>query len=235
MEAARRAGRIIGLLIVVQIVGSALVNFVLEAPLFGTAGFLASAASHSRQIGLAVFVSLIIEALWVGIAITAFPISYPRARTLTLWFVAVAVVVLAVAVLENACVMSMVSVSEAYANASTTEREQFQALRVIAASARNWAHYMGRIFDGVAAFLFYAVQYRLALVPRVIAGFGLIAVPLMIAGLMMPFFDHDVIFPLLAPLGFSQLILAAWLITKGFRDPEVAGIEPADVRHRDRK
>jgi len=34
----------------------------------------------------------------------------------------------------------------------------------------------------------------------------------------MPLFGHDVMFPLLAPLGLIQLILAVWLIARGLRD-----------------
>ena len=160
MESAIRAGRIIGVLIIIQMVGGVMVNFVLEAPLFGTPGFLVNAASHSQQIGLAVVLGLILEASWVGIAITAFPVFYQRSRTLTLWFFALAVVVLAVAVVENAAVMSMVSVSQAYAKASTAQREQLETVRVVVASARNWPHFLARIFDGLTLFVLYAVLYR---------------------------------------------------------------------------
>lgn len=220
MGAASRAGRIIGILIILQMIGGVVVNFVLEAPLFDAPGFLVNAASHSRQIGLAALLGLTMEALWIGIAITAFPILYPRAQTMALGLLAFAVVVLAVAAVENAGVMSMVSVSETYDKASAVEREQLQAVRVVVASARNWAHYMGRILDGVAIFVFYAALYRLTLIPRALAGFGLIAVALMITGVAMPFFGHGVVFPMLAPLGVSQLILAVWLIAKGFREAQ---------------
>jgi len=147
---------------------------------------------------------------------------------MALWFVALAVVVLAVAVVENAAVMSMVSLSEAYANASAVEREQLQTVRVVVASARNWAHFMARIIDGGAIFVLYAVLYRCALIPRALAGFGLIAAVLMVTAVGMPIFGHDVVFPMLAPLGLSQLILAVWLITKGFRVQPGPGIEPRD-------
>lgn len=228
MKAAIRAGRIIGVLIILQMIGAPIVNFVLEAPLFDPPGFLVNAASHARQIGLAAVLGLIIEALWVSRAITAFPVFYQRSRTMALWFVALAGVVLAVAVVENAAVMSMVSVSEAYAKASTAGREHLEMVRVVVASARNWPHYLGRIFGGVTIFVLYAVLYRFALVPRALAGFGLIAALLEVTGVAMPFFGHGVVFPLLAPLGLCQLILAVWLITKGFRGQPGLGIEPRD-------
>jgi hypothetical protein len=218
MEAARRAGRIIGTLIVIQMIAGFIVNFTLEAPLFGTPGFLVNAAPHSLQIGLAALLGLATEALWVGIAITAFPIFWPRAPAMALWLLALAAVVLAAAVAENAGVMSLVSFSQAYAKAPAAGREQLEAVRVIVSSARNWAHYLARIADGVTIFVFCAALFRLALVPRVVAGFGLVAAVLMLTSVGMPLFGHDVVFPMLAPLGLSQLALSLWLIARGFRD-----------------
>lgn len=90
-------------------------------------------------------------------------------RTLTLWFAALAVVLLAVAVIENAAVMSMVSL-------------------------------------------------RGLFVPRVIAGVGLVAAVLQVCSVAMPLFGHDVVFPMLAPLGLIQLVLAGWLMARGFRN-----------------
>jgi Domain of unknown function (DUF4386) len=231
MEAASRAGRIIGFLIIIQMVGGTMVNFVLEAPLFGAPGFLVNAAFHSRQIALGPLLGLITEALWVGIAVTAFPVFYQRTQTMALWFVALAVVVLAVAVVENAGVMSMVSLSEAYAKAGAAERAQLETVRVVVASARNWPHFLARIFDGVTIFVLYAVLYRFALIPRALAGFGLIAVMLQVTGVAMPLFGHDVVFPMLAPLGLSLLILAVWLIIKGFRvNPPLESNQAANPR-----
>src|SRR5579885_3229160 len=175
MAAESRAGRIIGVLFLIQMVGSAIVNFVLEAPLFGAPGFLASAAPHARQLGLAALLGLALEALWVALAVTVFPLLWRHSRAMALGLVVLSGVTLAVAVIENIGVLSMVSLSEAYTKASAVERGQLETVRVIVASARNWAHYMGRIFDGVTGFLLYAALYRFSLVPRVLAGLGLLA------------------------------------------------------------
>ncbi|HEY2679034.1 MAG TPA: DUF4386 family protein [Steroidobacteraceae bacterium] len=218
MDDGIRAGRIIGALIIMQMIFGVLLNFVLEAPLFGVPGFLVNAAHYSRQMGIAALLGLITEAIWVGIAITAFPFFHRHGRTMTLWFAALAVVGLAVAVVENAAVMSMVSLSEAYAKASALDRSQLESIRVIVASARNWPHFLARMLDGCTIFALYAILYQSALVPRMLAGFGLFASVLQVCGVAMPLFGHDVVFPMLAPLGLIQLVLAAWLMARGFRD-----------------
>ena len=214
----KRTGHIIGVLIIVQMVGAFMVNFVLEAPLFGVPGFLVNAAPHSQQIALGALLGLATEALWVAVAVTLFPIIYRGAPTIALWFVTLAAVALATAVVENAAVMSMVSVSEAYAKAGAPDRGLLDAARVVVSSARNWPHFIARMLDGCTIFVLYAALYRLALVPRVLAGFGLIAAVLQISAVGMPLFGYAVLFPMLAPLGLSQLALVSWLMAKGLRE-----------------
>jgi len=182
-----RAGRIIGVLIILQMVGSGVVNFALRSP-----------APHSRQMGLAVVLGLVTTGMLVGVAVTAFPILWPRSQTMPLWILSLAVVSLSVTVMENFALLSLTSPSD----------------------AKDWAHYLAKMLNGVTNLVFYAALYRFVLVPRVLAGFGLIAAPLMIASLAMPLFGHDVMFPLLAPMGLSQLVLALWLVTKGFPQAE---------------
>ena len=219
MSAATRAGRIVGVLTLAQMVGSGLVNFVLAAPLFGPPGYLVNAAPHSLQIAVSVLFGLVAGALPLAMAITAFPIFRQYASALALWFVALASVGLAVATLEQINVMSMLSLSEAYTAASATEREPFQGLRTVVSSARNWSHFIGLIVNGSTIFVLYTTLYRFALVPRALAAFGLAAVLLQISAVARPLFGYDIVFVMLAPLGVSQLVLALWLIAKGFREP----------------
>ena len=225
VDALARAGRVIGVLILIQMVGGFLLNFVLEAPLFGPPGFLANAAPHSQEIALGAVLGVALEALWIGIAATAFPVFYEGAQRAALCFFAVAAAILALAVVENAAVMSMVSVSEAYAKASAGDRSQLETVRVIVASGRNWVHYMARMTDGLAIVVFYAAVYQLAVIPRVLAGFGVVAAALQIIAVAMPLFHREVVFALLTPLGLCQLIVAIWLIARGFQGQPHTAIE----------
>ena len=52
---------------------------------------------------------------------------------------------------EHAGVMSMVSLSHAYANAAPGTRDRFLARCVVAVSARNWVHYLARLRSNDAA------------------------------------------------------------------------------------
>ena len=169
MRTARRAGRLVGGLIVAQMVGGVLVNFVLAAPLFGSPGFLVSAATHASQIVWSVLLGLALGALTVGIAVTICLLVRNHAPALALLLLALATASLAAVVAEQISVMSMLSLSEAYANAPAADQGSFEGLRMVVASARNWSHYIGLAIAGSTIFVMYATLYRTVFVPRAIA------------------------------------------------------------------
>ena len=216
MATAHTAGRVVGFLIVSQMAAGVLVNFVLEAPLFGAPGFLLAASAHSTQIGIAALLGLVAGGIFIAIAITVFPLVRPHSQALAICLVALAAVSLGLTAVENMNVMSMLSLSEAYSKAGAVDRQAFEALRIVVASARNWAHYIGLIVVGSTIFTLYAALYRSALIPRPLAVFGLAAAILQVIAVAMPVLGHGIVFVMLAPLGVSQLLLAVWLIAKAF-------------------
>jgi len=225
MESNVRTGRFVAALILLQMLGSAAVNFGLQAPLFGTPGFLEAAAPHATQIGESALLGILLGAIWLAIAIAVFPIVRRHSESLALVLVAISTVVMATAVVEQLGVMSMLSASEAYAKADAVGREQFQLMRPVLSSLRNWAHFTQLILSGCTMFVFYLTLLRFSLVPKLIPALGFAAVALQIASVARPYFGLSVIFPMLAPLGVTQLLLVLWLFAKGFQD-----VHPQDVR-----
>jgi hypothetical protein len=221
-KAALTAGRIIGALILAQMVGGFLVNFGLTGALHGSPGFLVSAAPHATQIAISVLLGLVEGAIPVGIAIVAFPLFRRHSGAGALWLLVLASVGFAGAVLEQINVMSMLSLSQAYAAANAVEQERFQALRGVVAASRNWSHFVGLIVSGSTILVRYAILLRFALVPRVLAAFGVAAVLLQVGVVAMPLFGQEVVFGLLAPLGVSELLLSMWLLARGLREPAAA-------------
>jgi hypothetical protein len=86
MRTTQSIGRIIGALMLAQMVGGMLVNFVLLAPVTAPPGFLVNAAAHSLQLGFTVLIGLATGALSVAIAITALPLFRRYSYVMALWF-----------------------------------------------------------------------------------------------------------------------------------------------------
>jgi hypothetical protein len=63
-----------------------------------------------------------------------------------------------------------------------------------------------------------AALYRSALIPRALAVVGFAAALLQLTAVTRPLFGHRILFAMLLPLGLTHLVLAGWLLAKGFEE-----------------
>ena len=194
MKTDKNAGRIAGALILVQVICGYVVNFVLLAPATAPPGFLINAAPHAVRVGVTALLGIVAGAFATAIAITVWPVFRKYSERMALCFLALGIAALALAVVENGTVMSMLSLSQAYAASGATDPAAFEGLRGVVAASRNWAHFTHLIVGGSTFFVFYATTFRFALIPRVLAAFGMAAVALQMATVSMPLVGGQVIF-----------------------------------------
>ena len=219
MESEKTTGRLIGALIPVQGAMAYVVNFVLLAPALSVPqGFLANAAKSAFQIRLAVLLGLATGALTLGIAIAAWTVFRRYSRAMALWFVILSLANFSALALENVSILTMLSLSQEYGKGGATEL--FGAVGLLARWMRYWAHYVNLVIAGGAGLVLYGVLFRFALVPRALAACGLAAVLLQLTAVIRPILGYPIVFLLLAPLGVCHLILAIWLLVRGFEEQE---------------
>jgi hypothetical protein len=102
MRSAKSIGRIIGLLLLIQLAGL-IVPFVLLHPLTtGPRDYLANAAGASFQIKVAVFLLFANCALTIGITIVAWPVFRQHSDAMALLLVAVSVIMFSLQAVDNA-------------------------------------------------------------------------------------------------------------------------------------
>jgi MFS family permease len=216
MMTARGAGRVVGTMMLAQVVAGMVINLVLLGPLFSVPpGFMENAAAGATQVRLGVLVGLGASVLSVAIAITLARTFWSHSPTMAAWLLALAVAGFTLSAVENQTVMSLLSLSQAYVAAGTPDGELYAALRSMAAATRNWAHYVGLMVSGGMLLVFYALLYRFARVPRVLTAFGLAAVVSMLAVVTAPLLGQRIVFLALMPLALTQILTALWLIAKG--------------------
>lgn len=221
MSSAKTIGRTMGVLLLLQGVIGATVNFgLLGAAITGPPGFLINAAENPTRMSLAVLLMIGAGFVSIGLSTTAFPLFRRYSSRAALAYVAISGAGLALAAVEAATIMSMLTLSHEYAKASADDVRQFEISGTVVRFARYWAHYTHLLVGSGTLFLVYTTLYRFALVPRMLAGLGAASVLLQMTGLTMPFFGYRVNFYLLAPMGVCHLILAVWLMAKGFGESE---------------
>lgn len=218
-----RVGRIIGILFLIQLASGLIVPYVLLHPLTRPpAAFLDTAAGMSFQVRLNVLVLFVGGALSVAISIAAWPTVRQRSPGLGLWLLALGVVNFTLQILENSHWLSMLSVSQAYADAGAGQAELFRALGIVVRSAWKWAHYSHILVVVGWIFTLYGLVFRCALAPRPLAALGMGTCVLQVVGITLPVFaGYRMPFPELfgVPLGLTNLSLSLWLIAKGFDAP----------------
>lgn len=223
MTSAKRVGRIIGMLLLVHLATGLIVPYVLLRPLTSPpAGFLETAAGMSAQVRLNVLLLFVGGAVSVGISVATWPVVRERSYRLGLWLLALAVVNFMLQIVENSHWLSMLSVSQAYAEAGAADAGIFQSLGIVVRSAWKWAHYSHILVVVGWLFTLYCLLFRCAMVPRALAAIGMVACVLQFTGITLPAFaGYGMPFPELfgMPLGLANLGLAVWLMAKGFNEP----------------
>jgi hypothetical protein len=216
-------GRLVGLLLVVQLATGLIVPYILLLPLtLRPAAFLEAAAPREVLVRFNVLSLFLGGALAVAVSTLTWSAVRHRAPLWGLWMLVLAGANLALQVVENAHWMTMLSVSQAYAEADPASATAYATIGIAVRSAWRWAHYTHILVVVARFFALYAALFRAAVVPRPVAVLGIAVCALHTAGITLPAFaGYRVSQPMIfgMPLGFATLALAVTLIAKGFVTP----------------
>jgi hypothetical protein len=184
----------------------------------GSRVWLPNAAASSFQIKAAVFLLFANTALTIGIAITAWPVFRRYSERMALWLVALGVVMLTLQAVDNAHVLSMVSLSQQFIQAGA-RNDVFHTLAAAAGATRRWVHYSELLAIDAWIFVLYSVLFRFSLVPRALAVFALLTVALHLTGITLPLWlGYPSVTLLGASMALGHTALAVWLMAKGFQE-----------------
>ncbi len=207
-----------GILLLVQLAGL-IVPFVMLLPLTtGPRDYLVNAAGAAEPIRMAVLLLLANGALTVSISILAFGVFRQHSEALALGLLAAGAGVFLMQAMDNVYVLSMLSLSRQYAEAGG-QGEWFQALAASLGSTRRWTHLTELVFIDAWLLLLYGILHRFILVPRALAGFGLMTVVLHFTAIPVRMFMEQSPNALLGmPMGLAGIALGGWLVVRGVRE-----------------
>ena len=223
MSSTKSAGRIVGILLLLHLTVGLTVPFVLLDRVRGSAGFLENAAANSAQLHAAVLLLFVGSAICMAVAIAALPVFRRYSSAMAFWLLALGVAGFSLQAVDNAHLLSMLSLSQEYAKAGAAKADVFQGLAIVVVSARKWAHYSFLLVVGSWIFLLFALLCRFRLVPRVLAALGMIGSILQITGVSLRgLLGYPPETRLAMPLAPVYVTLAVWLIVKGFNPSAIA-------------
>ena len=143
--------------------------------------------------------------------------------------------------LEAACYMvgavsllTVLKLSRQFAAAGAGDQASLQAIGDSFLNVRTYAApLLGVLAFCVGAFLYNLLFFRSRLVPRWLSGFGIAAVISLTTACALSLFTGNRItsyIPLAAPILVQELVLAVWLIAKGFNTSAIASSVAGSAR-----
>lgn len=122
----------------------------------------------------------------------------------------------------------LILVSQEYVQAGTPDANQFQAVGAVLLQANAKMNPVLEIVFSLGALMYYFLFYRSRLIPRWLSGWGLLGGMVYLAAGVLAVFGSEMEI-LLVPLGIQEMIMALWLIFKGFNRAAIDTLATVDT------
>ena len=220
METYRKAAVTAGLLFIVATVADVISRVMFLAPVFSSPDPLTAVSASETRVVIGALLLFVGAAAASGIAIAMYPALRSHGEALAIGSVAFRLIEGAFYLGIPVCLLVLMALGDAAA--SSGDPAAFAVPAALVLAAREALGQVGVLAFGVGATMYYWVFYRTRMVPRWLSAWGLaaigslmVSVVLVIAGVVEPMSRPQVV--LAAPIGVQELVLAGWLIAKGFR------------------
>ena len=196
------------------------------APLFVDP--LANISANQSQMKIGALLVMIMGLALAMVPVMMFPIFKRCNEALALGSVVFRGVLETVAYLLLAISwLLLVTLSQGYATAGAAEASDLQLLSTLVLATGKWNGHVLSIVFSLGALMIYCLFYQSRLLPRWLSIWGLVGAVLYLAEPLLAIFGSELEF-LLAPLALQEMVMAAWLILKGF-NPVAIPPDPADL------
>ena len=235
MKSNKKAAKIVGVLFLLAAVAGIIGGLILYAPINGP-DYLTKGSEHANQVILGALMELILVATAIGTATTMFPFLRKYNETIALWHVCfrfLEAVIITVGVIS---VLSLLTLSREFvAAAGAPDTASFQASGTLLKAVHDWTFLLGPLFMlGINTMMYSYIFYKSKLVPRFIPILGMTGATLVFICALLVMFgviqQVSVWGGILAlPVAANEMILAVWLIVKGFNESALASMSAKKV------
>ena len=221
MNTNRKTTIIVGVLFIIGTVGLAL-SVVLVGSILDDPDYLIEFSANENRIIIGALLVLISGFALAMVPVMMFPIFKKYNEALALGSVVFRGAL--EAVIYIAMVISwllLLTVSQEYVKAGAPDASYFQTLGTLLLKANDQINPILEIVFSLGALMIYYLFYQSKLIPRWLSVWGLIGAILYLAAGLFAMFSVDFGI-LLAPLALQEMVLAVWLIVKGFNPSAIA-------------
>jgi hypothetical protein len=234
MSQDRRTAIVAGVLFIVATTASLLGRVVLLDPILkeGT-DILAKVGANQNQVAAGALFGLVGFFTCAGIAIALYPVLRRYSEGLALGAVGLRIIEGVLYSIGAIAVLSMLTLSREFVGAGAPASSHLQASGALLMTVRSWAGMAGTLAFYPAGLLYYIVFYRSRLIPRWLSGWGIVAVMMGFAASILVVFQ--IITPMTTPqivlnlpIFLQEMVLAVWLIARGFSPSALASLRGSE-------
>jgi hypothetical protein len=223
MNSTRKMAVITGVLFIL----ATLTGPVLATPLvpdLTAADTLTRFSENTNQTALGVLFWLIGAFACAGIAIAMYPVLKQKNAGVALGSVIFRTLEAAFYLVGKVGLLCLLPLSQQFVTAGAAERTALQAIGNLLVSVYDQAGLVAVFAFCTGALMYYTLLFQARLVPRWLSGFGVIAILMLSSACVLALFSGNRItsyITLAAPIALQEIILAVWLIVKGFNPSAV--------------
>lgn len=217
----RSAARLTGALFITATVVGVISRVAFLQPVLGSPSVLAEVAANEARLAIGALLLLVGGASAAGIAIAMYPVLRRHAGAMALGSVGFRLIEATLYLGIVVCVLTVGALGREAATSAPAAASAYDVTTGLVLAARDALGQVSVIAFGIGATMYYWVLFRSGLIPRWLSAFGLVATAsvltsgvLVLTGLIAPMSPPQVVLAL--PIGVQEMVLAAWLIVKGF-------------------
>ena len=221
MNTSKKTARIVGVLFILGTVSGIVGGVVLIGPSLADPDYLKAFSANESQIILGSLFVLIMGFALTMVPVLLYPIFKKYNEALALGAVIFRGALEAVTYIATATsLLLLLSLSREYVNAGAGDASNYQTLGALLLEAGVWIEYMLAFVFSLGAMMIYYIFYQSRLIPRWLSGWGLIGAVIYIAEPLLAMFGTEMEI-LFAPLALQEMVMAVWLIVKGFNSTAI--------------
>jgi hypothetical protein len=235
-SSARRTALITGLLFIIADIATFAGDALL--PDLSHADYLVQYSAHAGLVSAGVLAKIVSALAGAGIAVAMYRVMKRASVGLALGSVVFRTVEAAFYLVGAMSLMTVLKLSQQFATAGIAEQAVIQAVSDSFVGLRGYAApLLGVCAFCVGAFLYNLVFFQSRLVPRWLSGFGIAAILSLAVACVLSLFSGNAItsyIPLAFPIFVQELVLAVWLMVKGFNTRAIAPVPARQQTERNR-
>ena len=232
MNSTRKIAVITGVILIIATVAPILASSLV--PALTGADYLTRSSAHPNQVAAGVLLTRIGYLACAGIAVVMYPVLKKWNAGLALGSVVCRTIETAFYMLGLVSLLSLLTLGQQFTTAGAADRTSLQAISNLLVSVRDNAALVAVFAFCLGAFMYYYLFFQSRLIPRWLSGFGIVAIILMMVACVLALFSGNLItsyIPLAFPIALQEMVLAVWLIVKGFNPSSIASLAARPAVH----